>query len=56
MQINDFQSVIPMVVERTANGDRAYDIYFYCSKNASSLLALPLTTRSRTLLSLSFFT
>ncbi len=27
MQKNDFQSVIPMVVERTANGDRAYDIY-----------------------------
>ena len=27
MQNNDFQSVVPMVVERTANGDRAYDIY-----------------------------
>ena len=27
MQNNDFQSVVPMVVERGALGERAYDIY-----------------------------
>lgn len=39
---------VPMVVEQTSRGERAYDIFSLLLKNGSSFLARRLTTRSRT--------
>jgi aryl-alcohol dehydrogenase-like predicted oxidoreductase len=40
--------LVPMVIERTARGEREYDIYSRLSTSASSSSAAPWTTRWRT--------
>ena len=34
--VETYSSLVPMVVEQSARGERAYDIYPACSRSASS--------------------
>ncbi len=42
MNINDFSSVIPMVIESSGRGERAYDIFSLLLKNRIILLGTPI--------------